>query len=159
MARPTVFAAFGSKAALLKQVVDQALAGDDEPVPVAQRPWFQPVLQATAQEAVLDAYAAAVTLIGARAAQVFETVRRAAADPDVADLWDVMVSNRRAGARMVIDRMETLGPLPLDADHAVDVVWFYNDPAHYAALVSQRGWPQDTFTTWLSAQLRYALLP
>lgn len=34
MARPTVFSAFGSKAALLREVVDQALAGDDEPVPL-----------------------------------------------------------------------------------------------------------------------------
>src|SRR5262252_1922799 len=43
VARPTVFAAFGSKPALLQQVLDEALAGDDEPVPVAQRPWFQPI--------------------------------------------------------------------------------------------------------------------
>src|SRR5262245_5178069 len=36
VARPTVFSAFGSKAALLREVVDQALAGDDEPVPVSE---------------------------------------------------------------------------------------------------------------------------
>jgi hypothetical protein len=43
VARPTVFAAAGSKAALLKLVLDQALSGDDEPVAVADRPWFAPV--------------------------------------------------------------------------------------------------------------------
>jgi AcrR family transcriptional regulator len=42
VARPTPSAVFGSKPALLKEVLDQALAGDDEPVPVAQRPWFRP---------------------------------------------------------------------------------------------------------------------
>lgn len=72
VARPTVFAAFGSKAALLRQVLDQALAGDDEPVPVAQRPWFQPVWDATAPPEVVDAYAAVCTLIGARAARIFD---------------------------------------------------------------------------------------
>ena len=46
VARPTVAAAFGSKPALLRQVLDEALAGDDEPVPVTQRPWFAPVWQA-----------------------------------------------------------------------------------------------------------------
>ena len=55
VARPTVFSAFGSKAALLREVVDQALAGDDEPVPVAERPWFRPVREGRTPQAVLDA--------------------------------------------------------------------------------------------------------
>src|SRR5215468_11217742 len=85
VARPTVFAAFGSKPALLRQVLDQALAGDDEPIPVAQRPWFRPVWDATTPSAVLDAYAAVCTLINRRAARIFEVVRRAADQaPEVA---------------------------------------------------------------------------
>ena len=44
VSKPTVFAAAGSKPAILKQLRDIALAGDDEPVPVAQRPWFQGAL-------------------------------------------------------------------------------------------------------------------
>ena len=39
VARPTVTATFGSKPALLKALVGEALAGDDEPIPVAVRPW------------------------------------------------------------------------------------------------------------------------
>ncbi len=77
VARPTVFAAFGSKPGLLHQVLDEALAGDDEPVPVASRPWFRPVLDAPTQDAVLGAYAQVCTLIGGRAARSFEAVRRA----------------------------------------------------------------------------------
>src|SRR4051812_172062 len=38
VARPTVVAAFGSKPALLSRVLDEALAGDDEPVAVRDRP-------------------------------------------------------------------------------------------------------------------------
>ena len=52
VARPTAFAAFGSKPALLREALDQALAGDDEPVPVARRPWFQPVWKAATPGAV-----------------------------------------------------------------------------------------------------------
>ncbi|MGH9120496.1 MAG: TetR/AcrR family transcriptional regulator, partial [Acidimicrobiales bacterium] len=36
---PTVEAAFGTKAELLKTAIDVAIAGDDEPVPVLERPW------------------------------------------------------------------------------------------------------------------------
>ncbi|MEU4589564.1 TetR/AcrR family transcriptional regulator [Micromonospora aurantiaca (nom. illeg.)] len=162
VARPTVFAAFGSKAALLRQVLDEALAGDDEPVPVARRPWFQPVWEASDQGAVLDAYAGVCTLISHRAAGAFETVRRAADEaPEVAELWETLLRNRRAGAAMVVDRLLTLdGPLRPDAgtDRAVDALWFYNDPAHYAALVQRCGWTEESFRQWLAVRMRDALL-
>jgi AcrR family transcriptional regulator len=162
VARPTVFAAFGSKAALLRQVLDEALAGDDAPVAVADRPWFRPVWDATTPAAVLDAYAQVCVVIGGRAAQLFETVRRAADNaPEAAELWDTLQANRRAGATMIIERMQKLGGLApaLDTHTATDIVWIFNDPAHYAALVSQCGWTEHTFTQWLAASMRRALLP
>ena len=39
----SVYKGFGTKAALAKAVFDLALAGDDEPVPVAERPAMQAV--------------------------------------------------------------------------------------------------------------------
>ncbi|MGC1211260.1 MAG: TetR family transcriptional regulator [Micromonospora sp.] len=163
VARPTVFAAFGSKPALLRQVLDQALAGDDEPVPVAERPWFRPVWDARTPAEVLDAYAGVCTLIGSRAAGAFETVRRAADEaPEVVELWESLLRNRRAGARMVVERLRTFdGPLRQGADteRAVDELWFFNDPAHYAALVHRCGWAEESFRDWLAARMRDALLP
>jgi AcrR family transcriptional regulator len=162
VARPTVFAAFGSKPALLRQVLDQALAGDDEPVPVASRPWFRPVWDAPSQDGVLGAYARVCTLIGGRAAQVFEAVRRAAgASPEVTELWDTLQGNRRAGAHMVVKHLQTLGPLRpgLGIRRATDLLWVFNDPAHYHALVLGCGWRESVFTDWLSSQMRQALLP
>src|SRR5690242_996033 len=92
VARPTVFAVFGSKAALLAQVLDEALSGDDEPVPVRDRPWFRPVWDARDAAGVLDAYAEVCTLIGSRAAPAFEAVRRAAdTTPEVAQLWQRLI--------------------------------------------------------------------
>lgn len=161
VARPTVFAAFGSKPGLLRQVLDQALAGDDEPVPVARRPWFQPVWEAPTQEGALDAYARVCTLIGGRAAQAFEAVRRAAdASPEMTELWNTLQANRRAGANMVVKHVQKLGPLQrgLGASRATDVLWLLNDPAHYHALVLQCGWRESVFTDWLSVRMRQALL-
>ena len=160
VARPTAFAAFGSKPALLRQVLDQALAGDDEPVPVAQRPWFQPVWEAATPAAVLDAYAGVCTLINGRAARIFEVVRRAADQaPEIAELWDTLLRNRRAGARMVAEHAAARGPLAHGADRATDILWVFNDPAHYDTLVSRCGWPEPDYTSWLSRQIRHALLP
>ncbi|MFC0531874.1 TetR family transcriptional regulator [Phytohabitans kaempferiae] len=162
VARPTVFAAFGSKVALLRQVLDEALAGDDEPVPVAQRPWFRPVLEARTQGGVLDAYAGVCTLLGSRAARIFESVRRAAGEAgEAAELWETVLGNRRAGARMVVERVRTLGPLRQgdDLERATDAMWIFNDPAHYDALVLRRGWAEDAFQEWLARHMRLALLP
>lgn len=158
VARPTVFAAFGSKAALLRQVLDQALAGDDQPIPVAARPWFQPVWNAPTPPEVLDAYAAVCTLIGRRAARMFEVVRRAADNsPEAQELWETLCHNRTAGAHMVITRVVERGAT-LNPDQATDSLWIFNDPAHYDALVHRRHWPEPTFTPWLAARMRNAVL-
>jgi len=161
VARPTVFAAFGSKPALLRQVLDQALAGDDVPVPVKDRPWFRPVWEATTPGAALDAYAQVCALIGGRAARIFETVRRAADDaPEVAEVWATLQRNRRAGAQMVVEHLQTLGPLrpDLDTTRATDILWIFNDPAHYDALVHHCGWSKGSLQTWLAGRMRDALL-
>jgi len=158
VARPTVFAAFGSKGALLSQVLDEALAGDDEPVAVADRPWFRPVWDAASPPEVLAAYAGVCTLIGRRAARMFEVVRRAADDsPEVRELWETLCRNRIAGARMVVERAVERGAA-VDPERAVDSLWIFNDPAHYDALVHRRGWPEDAFTPWLAARMRDAVL-
>ena len=161
VARPTVFAAFGSKPALLRHVLDQTLAGDDAPVAVAERPWFRPVWDATTPGAALDAYAEVCVIIARRAAQLFEAVRRAADDsPEIAELWNTLQANRLAGATMVIEHIRKLGDLTPDlpAAAATDTLWFFNDPAHYVALVLQRGWSEDAFRQWLAARMRGALL-
>ncbi|MFY1696770.1 MULTISPECIES: TetR/AcrR family transcriptional regulator [unclassified Solwaraspora] len=162
VARPTVFAAFGSKPALLRQVLDEALAGDDEPVAVADRPWYRPVRVATTQPAVLDAYAEVCRLIGGRAARMFETVRRATDDaPEAGEVWETLLRNRRIGAGTVAARLAELGPLRdgVDVQRATDVIWHFNDPAHYDSLVLHCGWDEQVFRDWLASQLKHALLP
>jgi AcrR family transcriptional regulator len=161
VARPTVTAAFGSKPALLSEVLDEALAGDDEPVPVADRPWFQPVWDARRPDEVLAAYARVCTLIGHRASRLFEVVRRAAdASPEVAELWERTQRNRRAGARMVVDQLRTVGLADGSPayEEAVDALWFFNDPSHYDTLVRQCRWREPDFAAWLTARMSDALL-
>jgi AcrR family transcriptional regulator len=161
VARPTVFAAFGSKAALLRQVLDEALSGDDAPVPVAERPWFRPVWEAQDAASVLDAYAGVCARIGSRASAAFEAVRRAAdSAPEARELWEALQRNRLAGARMVLEHLVGVGSLRagLHAERAVEILWFYNDPAHHAALVTQQGWSHEEFRAWLAAQMTAALL-
>ena len=54
----TVYNAVGGKAALLRAVYDVTLAGDDQPVPIAERPAFQAMLAETDGRRCLARYAA-----------------------------------------------------------------------------------------------------
>jgi AcrR family transcriptional regulator len=162
VSRPTVTAAFGTKCRLLQECVDQALAGDDEPVPVAERPWFAPVWDARTPADVLTAYAGVCVLIGSRSARIFEVARQAAGGgADAAQLWDRIMQNRRAGARMVVERAMDLGALRpgLSQQAAIDVVWVFNDPALFGALVEDCGWSHSDFRSWLADQMAAAVLP
>lgn len=62
---------------------------------------------------------------------------------------------------MVVEHASSRGPLApgLDTGRATDILWIFNDPALYDTLVSGCGWPESGYTTWLSGQIRRALLP
>jgi hypothetical protein len=62
---------------------------------------------------------------------------------------------------MVVKHLETLGPLRsgLGTRRATDLLWVFNDPAHYNALVLQCGWQESAFTDWLGIQMRHAPRP
>jgi AcrR family transcriptional regulator len=161
VARPTVLSVFSSKAALLRAVIDVAMAGDDEPVPIAQRTWFRPVWQATTQADCLDAYARACVRIGRQSAEVIELVRRAADEsPENAEIWDDIQRNRRFGAGTVAAHVRTLGPLRpgVTTARATDLMYVLNDTGHYRVLVGECGWGERAFSSWLSDRMRHALV-
>ncbi len=161
VARPTVLAAFGSKAALLSRVLDEALAGDDEPVPVRDRGWFRPVWEATTAAETLVAYAGVCVLIGGRAGGVVEVVRQAGdSSPESAALWQSWLRGRRAGAAMVVDRPVVTAALRdgLTPDAAADVLWTLNDPGLFASLVCLRGWDVTVYESWLADTMCRLLL-
>ena len=155
VARPTVTATFSSKPALLKTLVDAALAGDDEPIPVAERPWFSPVLQSTAVDELSRAHAAVCTLIGARTEAIFEVLRRAAdSSSELASLSDQVERTRRLGAAMVVRHAVDIRALTAPfAERATDALWVYNNPALYRSLVITCGWSTADFERWLSRQI------
>jgi AcrR family transcriptional regulator len=159
VSRPTVVSAFGTKAALLSRVLDESLAGNDEPGAVRDRPWFQPVWDATTPEQTLEAYAQVCTLIGRRAADVVEALHRAAdSSPQIDALWEKWLAGRRAGAAMVVAHPPLEQGLSLGHDRAVDVLWTLNNPDLYRTLVTRAAWEEDHFTTWLAETMRTTLL-
>ena len=105
VSKPTVFAVAGSKQAILKQLRDIALAGD-EPVPVAQRSWYREALAEPDLRRALRLYARNVTAIHGRSADVHEVLRAAAtSDKDLYKLWRAGEDERCGGAAIVVDAL------------------------------------------------------
>jgi hypothetical protein len=157
-----VYTAFTGKPALLKEAVDLLLAGDDAPVPVRDRPWFQELLHQRDPRRMLKVEARNDRMINERVAALHEAVRNAsAADDDIATLYATVKQQRHVGARVVVEALAALCPLrdDLDLDAATDVLWLLKDPALYTALVGDRGWPADGYQAWLARTMQVSLLP
>jgi len=156
VAAPTVYATFGSKRALLAEAIDVTIAGDDEPIPVNDRPWMSPVWAAATGPDVLRAYASAVGTIQGRTAALFEALDTAAAgEPELRDLHDTTNARRRLGATGVIDAVRRHGGLRrgLSRREAIDILWTLNGHAPYLALVRDCGWRPARYERWLGATM------
>ena len=89
VARPTVYTAVGSKSVILREVLDQAIAGDDAAVPVAERDWWRRTIEEPDAATSIKLLAATMTRIGERLALIARAVETAAGiDPDAAEVWD-----------------------------------------------------------------------
>jgi AcrR family transcriptional regulator len=162
VSKPTVFAAIGSKQAILKQLRDIAVAGDDQPVPVAQRPWYREALAEPDPRRALRLYARNATAIHRRSADVHEVLKAAAAsDKDLHDLWHASEDERRGGATIVVDALLHKTPLKpgLDRTAAIDIVWLLTSTDIFWRLVRTRQWSHAQYQSWLGDTLCEQLLP
>jgi AcrR family transcriptional regulator len=161
VSKPTVFAAVGSKGELLKQVRDVALAGDDAPIPVGQRPWVREQLNEPDPKRSLRLYARNVVRMAARYGDIDEVLRAAAAaDPEMQTLWRISESERRYGATHTIDNMLTKTRLKkgLTRDQARDIIWLLISVDPYQRLVKDAGWASERYESWLAETLCQQLL-
>lgn len=142
-----------TKSTLLKVIVDVAIAGDDEPVAVIDRPIVEQLRAETDVDRFLELYACMVTEISSRLAPLLSVVEQAAqAHPEIAELWDTMTDNRIFGARYMAGLLGTKAAYrpDVDADRAADVLFLFNDPSVYRTLVIDRGWTREDFRAWLA---------
>lgn len=160
VAERTVYVRFGTKGALLRRAIDVAVAGDDEPVPVRERPWFQTALTAATLDERIDSYAAGAAALMKRAAPLIAVALQAVGDDSI--LADA-ASAGHAGTRDDLQRLwrqaEADGLIP---GH-VNVPWFLDT----IAVIGQAdvyllghevvGWTPRRYEQWLQTTLRRLL--
>ena len=158
---PTVEALFGTKARLLKAAIDVAIAGDDEPVPVLDRPWAQTAGNAASLGDFLSIVAGMIATAQQRSAGlVLAVFEGSSQDTELEALKNQMVAQREAMAAWVVQGMTRLAQLRpgRTAAGAVDVVWLLMDPALFVRLTRQRRWSARAYRDWLADALARLLV-
>jgi TetR/AcrR family transcriptional regulator, regulator of autoinduction and epiphytic fitness len=157
----TVYSVFGTKAAVLSAVFDVAVAGDDEPVPVAERQFVQAIRDAVDPADKAAIFARHLRDSAARTAGVMSVIDAAAAtDADIAELWRTLVAQGVRGMTLAATGFRDQGVLrpDLTVERAADILWLYVGPWAYRVLVAERGWTLDEYEQWLARTLCEQLL-
>jgi TetR/AcrR family transcriptional regulator of autoinduction and epiphytic fitness len=152
----TVYAVFGTKAALLSEVFDITVAGDDEPTPVAQRHFVQEIAAASDARDKARILAAHFRQATSRSADVQSVIEAAAAtDAEMAALWKTLLAQLLTGMTMAATALHAQGAVRPDLTiaQAADRLWWYGGPWAYRGLVKIRGWDLDEYEAWLADSL------
>ena len=152
VSRKTVFTSVGGKAALLKLALDWALVGDDEPIPMSERPVVAEMQQLTDPRALVARWAQFVAELEERAAPLAAVLAAAAdADPEAATVHAVSERNRLGGAEAVVARLRAIDGLRpgLTPERAVAASLVLMDPAVHRTLVREHGWTRAEYAGWI----------
>jgi AcrR family transcriptional regulator len=159
--RSTVFAAAGGKPWLLKTAYDRAIVGDDEPVPLLQRPAARKLFEMSDPVEIVAGYAGIIADAAERVSAICEAIHCAAGcDPEVSELWAQIGQERLTGAKAFAALIGEKSGLRdgLVVGQARDIIWIFNDPTLHHVLVRQRRWSQDRYRDWLTESLQRQLL-
>jgi AcrR family transcriptional regulator len=134
VSQETVYKSFGGRHDLVKALYDVTLAGDDEPVPMADRPQVRALLAEPDPALKVAGYARLARQISERVGVVTAALSAGGAE-----------------AAAIIGRTE--------AERLVGVTAFVRDIERAGHLgVAVRGWTGDAYETWLTRMLTATLL-
>jgi AcrR family transcriptional regulator len=155
----TVYKAFATKAGVLKALFDVSVAGDDEPIPMAERAVIQTVRDEPDAARKLELYAKHLAATMPRSAPVQLLARDgAASSPDAAEVWKQIRHETLTGMTMFASGLASTGQLRVSATQARDILWTYHAPELYELLVLERGWSATRYGKFIAQAWIDALL-
>ena len=158
----TVYRLFSSKPGILKALLDVSVGGDDEAVPMADRPQVRSLLSDEDPKNQLAGFAALLGDVMARVGPVHRILADAArSDEDAASLLAEIARQRHEGQRRIAHSLARSGALRpgLRERDAADIVHALASPEVYSLLVVDRGWSRERYENWLRSILIDQLLP
>ncbi|MEA2229612.1 MAG: hypothetical protein QOF04_3242 [Solirubrobacteraceae bacterium] len=157
----TLYAVFGTKRAILTELLEVRIVGDDQGTALKDREDWRAMERETDPRRQVALLAAIATRIGGRIAALTEvTAAAAGADPDIAALYEHQRQARYKDQRRIARSLSRKGALRprLSEARAADIVWALVNARTYRTLVGERRWTTDEYEHWLADLLACALL-
>lgn len=157
----TVYFKFGTKVAILKELLDVRVAGDHEPVPTVDRDWFRDAVAAEDPREHLRHQVDGAREIYDRVVDLLEVLRNAAlANEEIGPLWERNKEQRREVQEQLVGALAKKHPLPsgMTVGRAADIGYTLLGPEIYHLLVTERGWSSQEWADWVHAGLCLHLL-
>ena len=152
---------FSSKSGILKALLDVSIVGDDEAVPLADRPHARALFTDPDPARQLAGFVRIAAEVNARTAPIYRILLSAAAsDADAAALLDELTRQRQQGQGRVARSLARAGALrpTLRERDAADIIHALMSPEVYRLVVVDRGWPAERYARWLTELLTEQLL-
>jgi AcrR family transcriptional regulator len=158
----TVYRLFSSKLGILKALLDISVAGDDDAVPLAERPFVRALLADPDPRNQLSGFAGITSGIMSRTEPIYRIlVSAAGSDPDAAALLAEQTRHRQQNQSRIASFLAHAGALrpELGEREAADIIHALMSPEVYRLLVGDRGWAREQYEQWLKGILIDQLLP
>src|SRR2546423_2754178 len=160
VALKTVYVVFETKSGVLRALWNLSLRGDEADAPVAERAWYQEVIDEPDPGRQLDLNARNSRVVKLRIANVMEVIRAGASvDRDIEALWGRIQEEFHANQRAIVEKLAEKKALArgLDVDRAADILWALNHPSVWQLLVVERGWAPEEYERWFAETARTQL--
>ena len=139
-----------------------SIVGDDEAVPLADRPHVRALFADPDPTKQLAGFVAVACDVNSRTAPIYRILVDAAnSDPDAAALLEDLNRQRQAGQGQIARSLARSGALRpgLRGRDAADIIHALMSPEVYQLLVLDRGWRPERYERWLTETLIDAVLP
>ena len=154
----TVYFHFGNKSSVLKEAVDIAVVGDDQPVGILDRPWLDEARAASDPAQVIALWTAYGSGILTRVGPIMKVVRDAAVvDPAMAEQWATNEAQTASAFRVLAEQLDAMGALRVPVEEAVDILCALSGLDVYLSLAA-RGWTPQQWERFVADSLAHSLL-
>jgi AcrR family transcriptional regulator len=147
----TVYAAFRNKHTLLRQVWYVSFRGDEDDIPLWDRPEIRAVIAEPDLARRFEAQAVVLTAVFRRITPLLLMLQGAVASQPAAAAMLAEFDERRLDAAAKYARAAAAtGQLAVSEDECQDVLWATLDGGQWHRLVAERGWSDERFAAWLA---------
>ena len=157
----TVYFHFGNKATLLKEALDVAAVGDDEPVALLDRPWIEELTAEPDPVRMIELWTDGCREILERVAPLLAVVRSTVGtDPDLAAQWDANEGERRTAFHALADLLADRSALRpgLTVEDAADLSFLITSAENYIIATDTLGWAPERWQRTTSTLLVWSLI-